>query len=421
MLEQTRSNRAGNRATRVQPSDHDYTEGLPVRQWRKTKTFVGTAPPHETQLNATVQDDKWTRELPMPRGSELYPAHNQALLRHARMLITQRPAAQASDFKEDVVDDDLDAEGETDEGFYVTKWAPVPVHLEQPEPEYLAARRNGLPLVLPGAYGPLGNKEQMRNIKVRKYDIEGNAYVWNVMAKVGQKVDGEIIEDDSMMVEAPAPGVVVEGVGVANAEGIIIANEQVLPTPPKRRPPPPKRKAKGPGRGRKKRPSAANGAAQMSSVANREGLSIEDCSSQAQIQQARQQARGVLHQEDIEMGDDSVLREVEDGSEEDEDEGDDGEDGDREEGELSPSPAVQVIENHDKRQKISHNSSPNSSLDVPLAITTSYHQHVTQAAHATEGETTSMGGLQIQPQGAKGLLDGDEDLFCSLERALDRS
>ena len=357
----------------------------------------------------------------MPKGSELYPPHNQALLRRARMLITQRPASQPSDYREDVADEDLDAEGEPDEGFYVTKWAPVPVHLERPEPEYLAARRNGLPLVLPGAYGPLGNKDQMRNLKVRKVDTEGNVYVWNVMAKVGQKVEGEIIEDDSIMAEAPAPGVVVDGVGVANAEGVVVANEQVVPTPPRRRPPPPKRKAKGPGRGRKKRPPAANGATGLSTVAHQDGMTVDEHSTGVQSHQSVQQANGNSHREDTEMGDDSMLQEAEDGSEDDEDEGEDGEDGDREEGELSPSPvaqAVQATENPPKRMKSSHDSSP----DVPLAASSAYHapainfQEADQAVHVTDNPTTMTG---VRSTGTDGFGDGDEDLFGSLERVLD--
>ena len=357
----------------------------------------------------------------MPKGSELYPAHAQALLRRARMLVTMRPPQQPVDFKEDVADDDLDAEGEPDTGFYVTKWAQVPAHLEQPEPEFLAARRNGLPLILPGAYGPLGNKDQMRNLKVRKYDTDGNAYVWNVMAKVGQKVEGEIVEDDTIMAEAPAPGTKVDGVGVANAEGIVIANEQVMPTPPRRRPPPPKRKAKGPGRGRKKRPSAATGATATSSMVKRDGMVIEGKASEDRDRQLNQQTSGTLHQEDIEMGDESMLQEAEDGSDDEDDDGEDGEDGDREEGELSPSPDVLAIDNPNKRQKTSYDSSP----DIPLAASNPYNapvvnfQPATEVTHNNQHQSTTMDELPIPSEGVDGFVDGDEDLFGSLERALD--
>ena len=311
-------------------------EGLPVRQWRKIEGVVNTAPPRENLNIKSMRTAGW-KELPMPRGSEMYTPTCQALLRAARIGQVYRPPPPPLEDEKDPGDDE-DPEGEIDAGFIVSKWSQVPKNLEEPEPEFLAKRRKGLPSVYGGIVGPLGNSGQMRKTKVRKVDVEGNAYVWDVLVPEGTVVEGEIVEDEAVMAEAPAPGTVVEGVGIANAEGVVVAGDQVIPTPPRRRPPPPKRKPKGPGRGRKRKMLAVNGntgtlAAPISIGSMANGVGVE-----VQGSKQGEQPNDGSSNHDAEMGDDSMLQDGEEGSEDEDEEGEDVEDGDREEGELSPSP-----------------------------------------------------------------------------------
>ena len=287
----------------------------------------------------------WT-ELLMPRGSELYSPVCQALLRAARMGQVNRPLPPPEEEKEP--GEEEDADGDLDIGFTTFKWSQVPKEMEEPEIEFLAKRRKGLPSAYGGAVASLGNGPQMRKTKVRKVDGEGNASVWDVLAPEGAFVEGEIVEGDEIMTEAPAPGTVVEGVGIANAEGIVIAGDQVMPTPSRRRPPPPKRKPKGPGRGRKKnKPTAANGSTEDATIVNQDGLIAEVSVLGSEGDKLGGDASRKVGSEDVEMGDDSILQDGEEGSDDDEDEdGEDGEDGesvDREEGELSPTPDADAL------------------------------------------------------------------------------
>ena len=234
--------------------------------------------------------------------------------------------------------DDEDADGDVEPGFMATKWGVVPRHLEGPEPEFLAKRRKGLSSLYGTVSGAVGASSQMRKTKIKKIDNEGHEYVLEALVPEGQTIQGEVATEETALSEAPAPGTVVEGVGVVNAEGVVIAGEQLQATPPRRKPPPPKRKAKGPGRGRKKKvafASGPNGAipsrdlnGPSSGVVSGEGTGITNGGSDQPTGDG-----------DIEMGEDSMLQDGEEGSEEDE-EGEEGEEGDREDGELSPSPAA---------------------------------------------------------------------------------
>ena len=329
---QLRNNRTNNRSARAQ-TDHDIMEGLPVRQWKKIVGPVNLAPPREDS-NAAKQVGIW-KELPMPRGSELYSPMSQALLRAARMGQMHKLTAPPQEEDKDAGDEE-DAEGEPDTTIIVSRWTLVPKNMEEPEPEYLAKRRRGLPSIYGGASNILGQPPAMRKTKVRKIDAEGNVHVYDVMAPEGTSVEGEIIEDEAITTQAAAPGTVVEGVGVANAEGVVVVGEPVQPTPTRRKPPPPKRKPKGPGRGRKKKMIPApgthglNGAVNDLSVMKVDGLTTE---SQAAKHEAT--APGEVGNHDVVMGDDSLLQDGEEGSSSDEEEG---EDGDREEGEIISSP-----------------------------------------------------------------------------------
>lgn len=269
--------------------------------------------------------------------------------------VNKPPPPPQEDEKE--AGDDDDGEGDIDTGFVAKRWTLVPKHLEGPEPEFLAKRRKGLPSVYGGMAGPLVTTGQMRKTRVRKVDVEGNAYVVEVYAPDGQPVDGEIAEE-AALTEAPAPGTVVDGVGVVNAEGVVIAGDAVLPTPPRRRPPPPKRK-KGPGRGRRKRVAFVAGEDGKPTLANGvNGISNGVTVDLAKIK-SEDGAQGGTSNGDIEMGDDSLLQDGEEGSDDD-DEGDEGVEGEREEGELSPSP--------DEDAPSSVSQSPSKPPPLPLII-----------------------------------------------------
>lgn len=279
----------------------------------------------------------------MPRDAQLLSPMSQALLRAARsgeMTKKATPQPLQEDEKENADDDEPAAD--VDLGFMAKRWAAVPRHLEGPEPEFLAKRRQGLPSAYTGSVGPTNGAIPMRKTKVRKLDANGNASVLDVLVPEGQTVDGEVLQDEIDLTQAPAPGTVVEGVGVANAEGIVVAGDQIVPTPPRRRPPPPKRKAKGPGRGRKKKVAFAPGTDGLNhggSVLS-PNIGADGVNGPAAGQSGDNTSDG-----DAVMGDDLVLQNGDESSEEDDegDEGDgegegDGEDGDREDGELSPSP-----------------------------------------------------------------------------------
>lgn len=241
-----RSNRSGRGQV-----DHDVFEGLPIRQWRQSDAVVG---PAANQNQQPLSKDDWP-EPPMPRDSHLLPDHSQILLRAARAGRLYKLPTPPDEEEKEKGEEDEEAK-ETQTGYVTKKWSQVPRNLEEPEPEYLAKRRKGLPSAFSGSSssGHPAPAGPMRETKVKKTDAEGNVHVYKVLVPEGQTVEGEVAEEDVEMKEAApeeaAPGTVVEGVGVVNAEGVVVANQ---PTPPRRRPPPPRRKPKkGPGRGRKK-------------------------------------------------------------------------------------------------------------------------------------------------------------------------
>ena len=329
---QYRNSRTGARSTRTQ-IDHDVFEGLPVRHWRK-RSFNVNAAPEKDILNPLGTGDTGWPELPMPRDAHMYSPMSEALLRAARMGQVKKPATPLMDDDKEPGEDD-DADGDLDLGFVAKRWAVVPKDMEGPEPEFLAKRRKGLPSVYTGATGPLGNTAQMRKTKIRKLDTEGNSYIWEVLVPEGQAVEGEIVEEEISPTQAPAPGTVVEGLGVVNAEGVVVAGDQAMSTVNRRRPPLPKRKAKGPGRGRKKKvafTSGTEGAATASGI----GAALNGSTTRVDEDKSAKTEDGI-QDGDTEMGDENVLQEGEEGSEEGS-EGEEGEDGEREEGELSPSP-----------------------------------------------------------------------------------
>ena len=316
----------------------------------------------------------------MPKDSHMLPPWSQALLRAARMGQVQRPpAAPVEEDKEP--GEEEDAEGDMEAGFLATKWGLVPSHLEGKETKFLADRRNGLaPLngvTLGAAVGP----GQSRRLKLRKTDNSGKMTVFEVIVPHGQIVEGEIVEESITLSEPPAPGTIVEGVGVVNSEGLVVAGDQIKPTPPRRRPPPPRRRPKGPGRGRKKKVAFAPGLEGSSTL-----LGVGVATSDASALEGELRSEGDGDQStvggDVEMGEGSVLQDGSEGSEED-DEGEDGEDGDREEGELSPTPVSSKSPSREPTRLEPTNDSGPPRSDIVMSST------------ATERESSSSPDLPL--------------------------
>jgi hypothetical protein len=246
-------------------------EGLPINQYREAEVTVGA----NTGVDQPVDDDEWP-ELPMPKDSHMLPLHSQQLLRLARRGLPLRRPAPVED--ENETKDEEEETKEVPSGFTIKKYVKVPRHLEATEREYLAKRRKGLP----SQYTSTGVAQHaMRETMVKKVDAEGNATVYKVLVPEGQVVDGEVQPTDAAVEIAPAtaaPGTIVEGVGVVNAEGVVVANDILQQTPPRRRPPPPKKKKirGGPGRGRKKVVFVEGTAEQGASASNtgRDSLAV---------------------------------------------------------------------------------------------------------------------------------------------------
>ncbi|KAF2632764.1 hypothetical protein BU25DRAFT_406072 [Macroventuria anomochaeta] len=231
--------------------EHNVLEGLPINQYREIEVTIG---PNAAD-SKPVDVNAWP-ELPMPRDSHMLPEHSQQLLRAARSGRTIKPPAPPEDDDNEMKDEETEHK-EVPVGFTIKKYVKVARHNEAPELEYLAKRRKGLP----SQYINGQVQAPLRETKVKKLDAEGNVAVYKVLAPEGQAVEGEVAPTDAAIEVAPviaAPGTVVEGVGVVNAEGIVVANDILQQTPPRRRPPPPKKKKQkhipraGPGRGRKR-------------------------------------------------------------------------------------------------------------------------------------------------------------------------
>lgn len=217
----------------------------------------------------------------MPRDSELLNPTSRALLRAARagcIYIRHAPKERVEETKVAVSDgEESTAIRTADRSFTALKWTAVPKHLEPPEVEFLAKRRPGLPSLYGGAApGAVGSGDNgvvsMRRTRFKKVDsTTGNISVYEAWVPEGLKIEGETTEDTHAIIsansgvtvtpEVPSPGTVVEGVGVVNSEGVVVAETgaAAVVNPLKRRPPPPKRKGKGIGRGRRKKVMFAPG------------------------------------------------------------------------------------------------------------------------------------------------------------------
>ncbi|CRG82942.1 Cell surface glycoprotein 1 [Talaromyces islandicus] len=280
----TGSSRSGRQftenASRSRAADHDIFEGLPIRRWTRQNHTVS----QDAQINIPSNTDREPqadhpfRDLPMPKDSHLLAPQSRALLRAARAgyIYLRAPSkdSQATEEKEPTEPDETAPIAKMERSYTARKWSQLPKHVEVPEVEFLAKRRAGLPSLY-GAAGVLtasaANASQaMRKAKVKKIDpISGNVTIYDVWIPEGQKVEGEI-KDESQVAPAqqdatvtrviPPPGTVVDGVGVANAEGVVVAPPAAAESPSKRPgPPPPKRKNKSVGGKAQKRVMFAPG------------------------------------------------------------------------------------------------------------------------------------------------------------------
>ncbi|KAG8534268.1 uncharacterized protein KY384_001112 [Bacidia gigantensis] len=358
---QYRTSRTSNRQVRNQAVDHDVFEGLPVRHWRKRPVNVHTAPEKDAAKAPSIIENGY-RELPLPRDFNLLPENSQALLRAARMGLRSKPETTEDD-KE--IEESEPVAGNEETGFLMHKWTLVPREHEGIEPEYLAKRRKGLPSVYSG--GALnGDTTYMRKTKVKKVDTDGTTSIWEVLVPEGHTIDNEVLEDEADANPAPAPGTIVEGVGIVNAEGLVVAGEQTAPVSNRRKPPIPKKKKKhGPGRGRKKVSTPAPGESEGS---NTNGLGRENGHAKDRTDLAVLGEDGQAANEE-----DSVMLDANQDDDEGTEEGSDIEDGDddREDGELSPTPEeVPAIQIDPPKQE----DMPRAKSATPPPVSTQPHQ-----------------------------------------------
>ena len=276
----------------------------------------------------------------MPRDSHLLTPTSRALLRAARagcIYIRHSPRDSGEEAKEPPTDvEEQQSLHLTDRSFTARKWSAVPRHLEPPEMEFLAKRRPGLPSLYGAtAMGIDGSGEAgtapMRRTKFKKVDpTTGNISIYEAWVPEGHKIEGEVTEDVQAIAsansevtvtpETPAPGTVVDGVGVVNSEGVVVAEagSAAVMTPPKRRPPPPKRKGKGIGRGRRKKVMFAPGEGADANLVHG-----------AEAAPAEGTATGLVKEEAADVSHVSVDQSAQE--EEEEEEGDDGDESDGDE------------------------------------------------------------------------------------------
>ncbi|KAJ0422132.1 hypothetical protein BJY00DRAFT_97409 [Aspergillus carlsbadensis] len=281
--------------TRTGQIDHDVFEGLPVRRWTRQIQTVSQEPKSDgTESEAPGQGGKQsTPEHPMPRDSHLLAPMSRALLRAARsgcIYIRQASKEFEDEEKETTDPEEQQVLQNTERNFSMRKWATVPKHMEPPEAEFLAKRRPGLPSLYGATAGIVegfNGSVPMRKTRFKKVDpVTGNISIYAAWVPEGHKIEGEVTDDAQLTAgnskvtvtpEAPAPGTVIEGVGVVNAEGVVVAEagSAAVLTPPRRRPPPPKRKAKGL-KGRRKKVMFAPGEGADASLVHGAGAGAGD-------------------------------------------------------------------------------------------------------------------------------------------------
>ncbi|KAF2160232.1 hypothetical protein M409DRAFT_70583 [Zasmidium cellare ATCC 36951] len=339
LLEQYRPPGRSNRSGRSQ-ADNDVFEGLPVKQWNQSFSRVSLAPPVSESQNP--EDQKWA-DPPMPRDYQLLNPWTQQLLRLARSgkVGTKRkqdPDAVDDDKPEDEVAEEASKNHVDERGYIAKKWRQVPEHLLEPEHkhfEFLAKRRRGLPSL----YGPEvqnGANIAMRKTKVQRTGADGEVAVYEVLVPEGQAIEGEVAESTELAEVKPvvaAPGTAIEGLGIANEEGVLVAEHLKPAVAPRRNRPPPKKKG-GPGRG-KKRVTFTNpdGSTYTTVVPNATKIVPQPGQTVKHVAKGEEASADVTAEQAAAHQTPNPEGEEGSGSDDGEDDGDD--DDDREEGELS--------------------------------------------------------------------------------------
>lgn len=465
LTEQYRPPGRSNRSGRSQ-ADNDVFEGLPVKQWGQQYARVSLAPP--ASETADGKEDKWG-EPPMPRDSHLLQPWTQQLLRLARsgkIGMKRKPDPDSMD--EDRPDEEVTEEAKNNlenRGYVARKWKPIPEALLEPEHrhfEFLAKRRKGLPSM----YGPELSATAvvpMRKTKVQKAGPDGEVNVYEVLVPEGQTVEGEVAESTELADVKPVaavPGTVIEGVGIANEEGVVVAEHLKPSVAPRRNRPPPKKKG-GPGRG-KKRVTFTNpdGSTYTTIVPNatkivpQPGQTVkhiakgQEASADVSVEQATSQLPTEEGQQEGDGEGENEGEGEEDGSEDGEDDDDD----DREEGELSdedaptagvtPAPPAQNGQTSTEAKieepvtdpasaapttATEPESAPardaSSSPELPLAKTSHSRQSslVENAAAAVlpSGDATGTDVPMTSDADVEKFEDGEEDLLGNLEKHLE--
>jgi hypothetical protein len=476
LFDQYRPPGRSNRSGRAQ-NDNDVFEGLPVKQWGQQISHISLAPPKSEE--AIKENDKWG-EPPMPRDYQLLLPWTQHLLRLARSGKVGTKRKPDPDTDDDKPEDELNEEAKAnleERGYVAKKWKPVPEALLEPEHkhfEFLAKRRKGLPSL----YGPdltNGAPVPMRKAKVQRTNAESEVVVYEVLVPEGASLEGEITaapEGEEVKPAQVAPGTVIEGLGTANEEGVLVAEhlKPAVAAPPRRNRPPPKRKA-GPGRG-KKRVTFTNpdGSTYTTVVPNATKIVPQP----GQI--VKHVAKGEEAMADITAEQAAAWRkekgegeEGEEGSDDGGDEGDDDDDDGREEGEVSEDEGVQSTANAtpvptEKKAEVEkaeattedvkmEDAPPaadepaeepaeeapkprdaSSSPELPLAKASHSRQnsqHTSQAAPETDNQTAEEDGAvptveavtdepaPVETEKVETFEDGEEDLLGSLEKSLD--
>ncbi|KAJ5816817.1 hypothetical protein N7447_009050 [Penicillium robsamsonii] len=385
--------------TRTGQIDHDVFEGLPVRRWsRQPHTFSQAPKPVDSEFGVQGPGGGPTLpELPMPRDSQLLPPISRALLRAARAgcIHIRQGNRPADDEEKSVVDTEESASAShmADRSFTTRKWMTLPKHLEPAEVEFLAKRRPGLSSLYGATAGTDGSSSgPMRRTKFKKVDPEtGNISIYEAWVPEGHRIEGEITGDLQTIAEqsqvpvkpeAPAPGTVVEGVGIVNAEGVVVAEagSAAVMTPPKRRPPPPKRKGKGIGKGRKKKVMFAPG--EGADAATVHGVGPAPGNGEGGIKREGQQDPSQM----------SIDQAGQDEDDEDGDEGDESDDGDDSMMDAKTPDTPQPLSGTEFVDQPSFETPTSQSVDVEMSDAISENQHP-----APEVSSSSEKEKQTQP------------------------
>ncbi|KAF2773821.1 hypothetical protein EJ03DRAFT_323195 [Teratosphaeria nubilosa] len=470
LYEQYRPPGRSNRSGRSQ-ADQDVFEGLPVKQWGQQISRVSLAPP--ASESADGKDDKWG-EPPMPRDYQLLLPHTQQLLRLARSgKVGTKRKPDPDSLDEDRPDEETQEETKTnleDRGYIAKRWKPVPEALLEPEHkhfEFLAKRRKGLPSL----YAPdvaSGALVPMRKTMVKKVGPDGEVNVYEVLVPEGQVIDGEITQATELADVKPvvaAPGTVIDGVGIANEDGLVVA-EHLRPSLGSRRNRPPPKKKGGPGRG-KKRVTFTNpdGSTYTTVVPNATKIVPQPGQTVKHVSKGEEAAADISVEQAAASAPAQPVRggegEAEQGEEGDDDGSDDGEDGeddvDREEGEVSdedapgtagqtPAPTSRAEKANGKTEAEAEAEAPatptkpkgavdmpdrdaSSSPELPLARATHSRQASSAAAPSAADEpvppaqeaeaTTDVTMAEAPAAETEKFEDGEEDLLGSLEKHLE--